>query len=346
MTTRVLLVKLSSLGDVVHTYPAVSDLARARPDVEVDWLVEEAFAGLAGLHPAVRNVIPVRLRALKKKGLREKLAHFRELRGILRGKYDLVIDAQGLIKSAVVARLAGAPVAGYAREHAREPLAARFYRKRFDLPVGQHAATRTRKLFAAAMGYDVADFALDHGLDVAALAAEGRQVLARCRIEGTPAAILHGSAWPTKTWAPESWRRVVRHLDARGVPVIVTAGGADELETAIAITEGVDNAQVLPPMSLTELAAVLAATRAVIGVDSGLTHLAEALSRPGIFLMGPTDPARTGPLGKRMKTLVSSHPQAPCYNRACTLTSGGRCCMDAISAHEVERVLDYALAVA
>ena len=98
MTTRVLLVKLSSLGDVVHTYPAVSDLARARPDVEVDWLVEEAFAGLAGLHPAVRNVIPVRLRALKKKGLREKLAHFRELRGILRGKYDLVIDAQGLIK--------------------------------------------------------------------------------------------------------------------------------------------------------------------------------------------------------------------------------------------------------
>ena len=345
MSLRVLVVKLSSLGDVVHTYPALSDLKRARPDVEVDWLVEEAFTGLAGLHPAVRKTIPAHLRAMKKKSLKDKIVYTRALRTALKGRYDLVIDAQGLIKSAVVARLAGAPVAGYAREHAREPWAALAYKHKFDLTVMQNAATRTRKLFAAAVGYDLEGLPLDHGLDVKGLATQGRTILAKLRINKPPAVILHGSAWPTKTWAPERWRAVARHLDERGIPLVIPAGGADELETAVAISDGLDHARVLPPLSLVELAGVLAVARTVAGVDSGLTHLAEALGKHGLFLIGPTDPVRTGPIGKNLKTIVSSHPAAPCYKRSCTLTPGGRCCMDAITEREVLRAVDYALAV-
>lgn len=251
--------------------------------------MEEAFAGLAGLHPAVARVIPVRLRAMKKKGLRATFAHLRQLRRELRGKYDLVIDAQGLIKSAVVSRLAGARVAGYAREHAREPLAAIAYRRKFFIPVRQHAVQRTRKLFAAALGYSLDDMPLEAGLDVSALAAQGRGVLARMRITRRPAVILHGSAWHTKTWAPERWRAIAELLDARSMPLLLPAGGPEELDTALGIVQDLDHAQVLPPLSLEELAGVLAVARVVIGVDSGLTHLADALARPGIFLMGPTD---------------------------------------------------------
>ncbi|MEZ5878575.1 MAG: lipopolysaccharide heptosyltransferase I [Tepidamorphaceae bacterium] len=345
MSFRVLLVKLSSLGDVVHTYPALSDVKRACPDVEIDWLVEEAFIGLAGLHPAVRKVIPAHLRAMKKKSLKDKFTYARALRQALKGKYDLVIDAQGLIKSAVVSRLAGAPVAGYSREHAREPWASVVYRHKFDLSVMQHAVTRTRKLFAAALGYELDGLPLDHGLDVKGLATQGRTELAKLRITSRPAVILHGSAWPTKTWDPQRWRAIARHLDARGIPLIIPAGGPEELEPAITITDGLKHAHVLPPMSLPGLAGVLAMARAVAGVDSGLTHLAEALGKPGVFLIGPTDPVRTGPLGKSLKTIVSSHADAPCYNRTCTLTPGGRCCMDAITEREVLRALDYSLAM-
>ncbi|MFN0262292.1 lipopolysaccharide heptosyltransferase I [Tepidamorphus sp. 3E244] len=344
MSKRILLVKLSSLGDVVHTYPALTDLARAVPGAKVDWVVEEAFAPLAALHPAVGEIFPVRLRALKKAGWRAQLAHLKELRGKLKGRYDLVIDAQGLMKSALVAKLAGARVAGYGRDHAREKLAAVAYRDEFDISVMQHAATRTRKLFADALGYDLEKLPLDHGLKVRNIASIGRSALAKLGITKPPAMILHGSAWHTKTWSPAEWRKVAEMIDARGVPLVVPAGSAEELETAQTIIDGLERAYVLPPLSLHELAGVLAKSRFVLGVDSGLTHLGVALNRPGVFLIGPTDPVRTGPIGDTFRTIVSKGPAAPCYKRTCDLTPDGRCCMDAIKRQDVLRAVEYALA--
>ena len=341
---RVLLVKLSSLGDVVHTYPALSDVSRARGDVTVDWLVEEAFAGLAALHPGVAEVIPARLRALKGRGPVVLLGYLRELRQCLSGDYDLVIDAQGLIKSAVMARLAGRNVAGFSRDHAREPMAAFAYRTAFDLPVLQNAATRTRKLFAGALGYGLDALPLDHGVDAGALARQGREILGGLGIEAAPVALLHGSAWPSKTWQPARWRMVAEHLTDRGVPAVLAAGDAAERAVAEAICADLATAHVLPPMALTELAAVLAACSAVAGTDSGLTHLAEAVGRPGAMLMGPTDPRRTGPIGTAVVTLASDHPAAPCYNRVCAHAPAGEGCMDAIAARDVIAALDAALA--
>ncbi len=343
---RVLLVKLSSLGDVVHSYPALSDVARARPDVTVDWLVEEAFSDLAALHPAVADVIPARLRAMKGQGPLAMIAHLRDLRRRLSGRYDLVIDAQGLIKSAVMARLACRAVAGLSRAHAREPVAALAYRTTFDLPVLQNAAMRTRKLFAGALGYALDGLPLDHGLDVDGLARQGRETLRDAGVSIPPVALLHGSAWPSKTWQPSRWRDVAQRLTDRGIPVVLTAGDAAERAVAEDICAGIADARVLPALSLSDLAGALAACAAVAGTDSGLTHLAEALGRPGVMLLGPTDPRRTGPLGDAMTALVSDHPAAPCYNRTCTHAATGEGCMDAIAADAVSAALDAALSSA
>ncbi|MCB1483049.1 MAG: lipopolysaccharide heptosyltransferase I [Rhodobiaceae bacterium] len=346
MSFRVLLVRFSSLGDVVHTYPALSDLKRARPDVEIDWLASEAHLGLAGLHPAVRKAIPAHLEAMKKKRLSDKVTYARVLREVLKGKYDLVIDTEGTLKSAAISRLAGAPVAGYGREHVSEPWASFAYRYRFDLPVTQHVAVRTRKLFAEALGYGIENLPLDNGLDARTLTIQGRTILAKLRVNRPPVVILHGSTWSTKTWAPERWRAVARLLETRGIPLVIPAGGAAELDAAVSISNDIETARVLPPLSMVELAGVIAAARAVAGVDSGLTHLAGALGKPGVILIGPADPVRSGPLGKTLRTIVSSHPDAPCFRSTCTLTPGGRCCMDGVGERDVVRAIEYALAMA
>lgn len=152
---RVLLVKTSSLGDLVHTFPAITDASRALPGLQLDWLVEESFAEVPAWHPAIDQVIPIALRRWRRdwrKAYRSgQIAGFRS-RLRERG-YDLVIDTQGLLKSALPARWARGPVVGYDRRSAREPLAALFYQRRITVSRGQRAIERTRQLFAEALGY-------------------------------------------------------------------------------------------------------------------------------------------------------------------------------------------------
>src|SRR5262249_28999252 len=152
---KVLIVKTSSMGDVIHTFQAVEDVGRNRPDVTLDWCVEEAFADIVALHPAIRTIHRVALRRWRKSLFdldtgRQGSALRRALQACA---YDLVIDAQGLLKSAFVSRLAGAPVAGLDRASAREPAASGFYRYRFRVPRGRHAVERTRRLMAQAPDY-------------------------------------------------------------------------------------------------------------------------------------------------------------------------------------------------
>jgi heptosyltransferase-1 len=339
---RLLLVKLSSLGDVVHTTYALSDAMAAQPGFKVDWLVEEALADLAGLHPAVDQVIPVRLRAIRKgtSRLSGLITHSRELKQQLRvTRYDAVIDAQGLLKSALLARLAGRPVSGPNSASARESAASLFYRHRIESPVMQHAATRTRRLVADALGYDLADLPARAGLASDALRAQGQAALRQMGIAGPCFLLVHGSAWPTKTWAPERWRAIVALAAEQGHSVIIPAGSDDERAVAARIAEGMPHAHVLPAMGLLELVPLIAACAGFAGVDSGLSHLAEALELPGAMLMGPTDPVRTGPLGPGVATIASVHDTAPCYRREAPESATGRCCMNGVSVDTVAEAL-------
>lgn len=281
---RILLVKTSSLGDVIHNLPVVTDLRTHFPDAAIDWVTEEGFAEIPRLHPGVRRVIPVALRRWRRSLLAP--ATWREIgafRAMLQEQsYDLVIDTQGLLKSALIARMARGRRCGMAAAAAREPLAARFYDASFDVPNNQHAVLRNRQLAALAGAY-VAAPAVNYGIAVP-----------QAPTSHDSALLLTATSRDDKLWPEDRWIALGCALHERGLACLLPAGSATERERAARIAQAISGAVVLPPMRLAELAAQLAAARIVVGVDTGLAHLAAALGRPVLALFSASDPALTG----------------------------------------------------
>ncbi|HUW98169.1 MAG TPA: lipopolysaccharide heptosyltransferase I [Acidiferrobacter sp.] len=288
----ILIVKTSSLGDVVHNLPMVSDIRAQLPDARIDWLVEKAFADIPALHPAVRTVIPLEFRRWRRAlGRRDTWRELREFRARLREtSYDLILDSQGLVKSAVVARLGSGPVYGPDRHSAREPLAAAFYHRGLPVRRDQHAVWRNRSLAAAALGYALPTSAPDYG------------ILPPSPTETWPkphCVALHASSRASKLWPRAHWVALSERLARQGSMVLLPSGSAAEYEAAQDIARAVGPfAQALPRMSVRDLAAVIGGARAVIGVDTGLVHLAAALARPTVGIFCDSDPAQTGVLAK------------------------------------------------
>ena len=310
---KVLLIKTSSMGDVIHTLPALTDAARAIPGIRFDWVVEEGFAEIPAWHPAVDQVIPVAIRRWRKNLWKTlKNGEWRQFKQRLReGDYDLVIDAQGLLKSAWLTRYCCAPVAGLDRDSAREPLASRFYDRTFHVPKEQHALERVRQLFAQALGYVLPDAIGDYGLDRAALA--------------EPSAFpyivfLHGTTWASKHWPEADWRALAERLSADGWAIRLPWGNPGEKARAERIASDLPGVEVLPRLNIVGVARVLAGARACVAVDTGLGHLAAALDVPSISLYGPTRPGRVGAYGKGQVHLCATGPNAgsgdretPCF---------------------------------
>ena len=300
---RVLFVKLSSLGDVVHHFPAVTDLAAHLPGVEVAWAVEEGYADLVRLHPAVREVVPVGLRALRSRPFsgaewRRFTGARRELRA---GSWDYVIDTQGLVKSAWVARQARGPRFGPDRASAREKLAARQYDVGIAVPRGLHAVERNRLLVAGVFGYAL-PLPADYGLSAPPI----RPSFAP---PGPYAVFLHAASRADKRWPEERWIALGRRLSERGLGVALPGGTAAERQSAARIASAVPGAVALPPLGLREIAALLGHAWLAVGVDTGLTHLAVALDRPTVGLYCATRPELTGLHGERCLSLGG--PGAP-----------------------------------
>jgi len=302
---RILLVKTSSLGDVIHNLPVVSDLRRSFPEARIDWCVEEAFADIPRLHPEVDDVIPVAIRRWRKSltnpATWHEIGEFRKRIG--RTPYDAVLDTQGLIKSALIARQATGRRYGYAAEVAREPMAARFYDETFVIPPNAHAVERNRWLSAAAFDYPV-DLPLSYGIaapDIALpwLACERHAVL------------LTATSRDDKLWDKAHWVAVAHHLVNRGLTPIFPSGNARERQRAERIATGVPGAIVAPPLSLRELARLIGSAALAIGVDTGLAHLAAALCVPTIALYVTTDPSLTGVFGTGFVRNLGAPGHAP-----------------------------------
>lgn len=307
---RVLIIKTSSLGDVLHTLPAITDATLHHAGIRFDWVVEEAFAEVPAWHAAVAEVIAVAIRRWKRRPLQVLLAGEPQaaIRRLRSRRYDHVIDAQGLLKSAVIARFARGPRAGLDRDSAREPVAARAYEQRFAIARNQHAVQRVRQLFAAALDYPVPDSAPDYGIKQR-FPAHARQPYV---------VFLHGTTWSTKHWPDPYWVRLATRAAAAGLQVKLPWGTASELQRARQMAAVSAAIEVLPRMSLGELAAVIAAAGAVVGVDTGLVHLAAALGTPCITLYGSTDPGLIGTLGESQLQLRADFPCAPCQQRRCS----------------------------
>ncbi|WP_373099431.1 MULTISPECIES: lipopolysaccharide heptosyltransferase RfaC [Pasteurellaceae] len=290
---KVLIVKTSSMGDILHTLPALTDARHALPDIRFDWVAEEHFAEIPRWHDAVDQVIPVAIRRWRKQPFcRTTRNQWKTYRTLLRQTpYDAVIDAQGLIKSALLAtRLARGTKYGYDRRCAREPLAALFYDHRFYIDYRQHAVERIRRLFAQSLGYPLPSERGDYG------------IARRFQPADTNASpyimFIHATTRADKHWTEEAWRKTAQKLTALGMQVRLPWGNPQEKQRAQRIAEGIENAFVLPKLTLTELAAQIAGATAVISVDTGLAHLSAALDKPNITLYGPTDPKLIGTYGK------------------------------------------------
>jgi len=308
---RVLIIKTSSLGDVIHTLPAITDAAHAIPGIRFDWVVEEGFAEIPSWHPAVDQVIPVAIRRWRKNIWQTlKSGEWKAFKQRVHArKYDLVIDAQGLVKSAWLTRYVKAPVAGLDRYSAREGLASRFYDRRLSVATGQHAVERVRQLFALALAYDLPEGIGNYGLDLD-------------RLQLPPAApyvvFLHGTTWATKHWPEAYWRELAERMGRRKLQVRLPWGNPAEKARAERIAQGLNNCQVLPKLNLVGVARVLAAAKACVAVDTGLGHLAAALDVPTISLFGPTNPGLTGAYGRAQVHQASDFPCAPCLQKKCT----------------------------
>ncbi|MCH2130557.1 MAG: lipopolysaccharide heptosyltransferase I [Pirellulaceae bacterium] len=290
---RVLVIKTSSLGDVIHTLPAVTDAGHAFPGIKFDWLVEEAFSEVPGWHSSVDRVLPVAWRRWRKRIWHpEVIKEYRQLRGRLRAmNYDMVIDAQGLMKSAVLGCLVPAPVAGMTWATVREPMASLTYRHRFEIGRQQHAVERSRQLFAQALNYPNPVESADYGL-----ASVSFRQPSDCYREKS-VVLVHASARADKLWPVSYWRQLCLQLSAKGFSLQLPWGTQQERVRAEEIARSLENVFVLSKTSLSDLAARLAAACCVVAVDTGVGHLAAALGRPTISLYGPTDPKLIGAYG-------------------------------------------------
>ncbi len=301
---RVLLIKTSSLGDIIHTLPALTDALRANSKIRFDWVVEEGFAEIPRWHPAVDQVIPVAIRRWRKNLLQTwRSGEWHDFKQCIRQRqYDLVIDAQGLFKSAWLTRGSKAPVAGFSRISAREPLASCFYDRQITVAPGLHAVERIRQLFAQALGYSVPESMGQYSLHRERLVMDA---------PGAPYVLfLHGTTWASKHWPPAQWRALAEQLAEQGMAVRIPWGNVNEEARAHAIAEGLAHVQVLPRLNLTGVAAQIAGAQACVAVDTGLGHLAAALDVPCISLYGPTLPGRVGAYGQGQIHLCAQGPNA------------------------------------
>jgi heptosyltransferase-1 len=302
---RVLIVKTSSLGDVIHTLPALSDAKAVYPDIRFDWLVEEAFAEIPRWHPAVEQAITVAVRRWRKTWWQAATwAELRALRQRLSTHYDAIIDAQGLIKSALLSRKASGQRMGLDSHSAKEPLASWGYHQKIFIEKQQHAILRTRQLLAKALGYVVPD-KLDYGLR------------ARFPAQTTDKTLLffHATTWPSKHWPEPYWVELAKIAHATGYQVLLPWHSEAEKQRATRIAQ--HGGRLLPQQNLTQMAQTLAQVTAVVGVDTGLSHLAAALAVPSVTLYGATLPALTGTLGVKQQHLHSTQACAPCFRRRC-----------------------------
>lgn len=310
---HVLLIKMSSMGDTIHTLPALTDALRAIPNLEIDWVVEPAFQDIPSWHPAVKNIILIPFRKWRKNKF--SLNTYREIKKFLhqlrKKKYDSIIDAQGLLKSALVAKCARGEVYGYDKNSAREGISSYFYNYKFSIERKQHAVRRIRKLFALTLGYEFQNTTPDYQT-----ISEKLPTLP-FSLDKKYLVFLHGTTWDSKHYPDQYWEILLQKAAAEKIPVYLLWGNETEKKRAEKFAAITSYVKILPKMSITQLATVLKNATAVISVDTGLGHLSAAMHTPTVSLYGPSNAELVGIVGPNQIHLQANFPCSPCMSRTC-----------------------------
>lgn len=297
---RILLVKTSSLGDVIHNLPVVTDILQHYPDAQIDWVVEENFADIPKLHPAVNTIFTVAVRRWRKQAFSKntwhEIADFKNK--IAQQPYDLVIDTQGLIKSAIMATFSKGIKFGFDKASAREPIASYFYDKKHLVSRNQHAVVRNRELAAYACGYPKPNDAPEYGLST---------VKSRTALDLPEhfAIGLHGTSKDSKLWPTSHWITLAKELAKQQLYLVLPWASDAEHRRAQEVSAHHENVIVLPKLSITDLAGIIHHAWAAIGVDTGLSHLSVALNIPTVAIYTDTNPALTGVMASTKGQIIN-----------------------------------------
>lgn len=321
MSKRVLLIKLTSMGDLMHALPALTDATTAIPGIEFDWVVDEAFAEVPSWHPAVNQIIRSAHRRWKKDLSQSifggQLANFYSQ--LNHADYDVILDAQNNIKSAVISTLRRGKIHGLSKDSIRETPAHWAYRYQHNADKSQHAIARQRLLFSEAIGYDLPQTAPDYGID------RSMMQLPDIKLPERFLFFVHNASWTTKLWPESHWHKLIEQAGDAGYEVLLPCGNDEELARAQRLAEQHSNAIALPKLSLSHIGGIMDKAEGVVTCDTGLCHLAGMLDLPSVSFYGPTSDQLVGATGLNQQHIIASSEDfscAPCYGRSCTKDGG------------------------
>jgi len=285
---RIAIVKLSALGDIVHAMVALQFLKQAHPEIVIDWLVEENFAGVLQGNPDINQVLTVNLKSLKQ----NKANVFNEIKKIreyAKNNYDLVIDAQGLIKSAVTSKLLSTKVAGFDKQSIREKPATWLYKKQVAYPYDANTIDRNVAVIGQPLDVQITEKQIINKIPFLFYSNELGSIESFFSKKQANIIFVIGSTWPSRNYPKEKYLTVINGLDANS---LIIWGNEQEKQDAEWIANKTTKATVLPKLNFDQLKAVLANSNLVIGNDTGPTHMAWGFNIPSITLFGPTPVSR------------------------------------------------------
>ena len=329
------------MGDVVHTLPALTDAAKANPNIQFDWAVDESFSDIPAWHSHVKTVFPVALRrwraGLTSPAGRSEAREF--LKKIRRERYDAIVDLQGEFKSAFVTRLAKGARFGYDGASAREWGAQLIYRTKIGVAKGAHSMTRMRKLLSQALSYSYDETATDYGIEL-------QRLPSPMQIDKPYAVFIHSTSWESKNWPEQYWRELAERVAAAGFSIVLPWGSEVEHQRSLRIADRAAKRLVLPKLNISEKAAIIAGASATVGLDTGLSHIAAALGVPSVTLYGATDPSLCGAIGENQVHIESDFECVKCHETECSYTKSGfrPACFESLEPSKVWRQLEQLLA--
>lgn len=317
----ILIIKTSSMGDVIHTLPAIEDLYRNLHNIKVDWIVEPGFSEIPAWHLAVNKIIKLPLRKWRKNPLKyifngEIISVIKNIRA---KKYDYIIDLQGLVKSAIFAKFAKGIKYGLCINSIREKLAAIFYNKKITVLKNQHAITRNRQLLAKIFQYNIDQNDVSYGLNKSIIKNIDETLLSK--INFPYLVFLHGTTWASKHWPESYWFELAKITTDSGLNICVTYANDKQYQFVQKIAKISNKIHIIPTMSISQAAKLIANSSCVVGVDTGFCHLSAALDQNTISIFGSTDINKSKPLGKNQAYFSSKFSCSPCMSKDCRFSN-------------------------
>jgi len=323
---KILIIKLTSMGDLMHALPALTDASKQIPNIEFDWVVDESFSEIPLWHPKVNSVIKTNHRIWKRNIFSFKLLNeINNIKKILNNKdYDAVIDMQNNLKSAAVSYLIKEPVNGMDKESVREYLAHFAYQFKHSIAKDDHAINRQRNLLAMSLDYKIKEEKLDYGITT------NNFKKPKLQLPKNYLFLVHNASWPSKMWPISYWQELIKYINQEGFVGLLPSGSIEEYERAREIASVSDQCIALKTLSLNETAFIINQAEGCICSDTGLAHLAALLNKPSVTMYSVTKTGLIGTKGKNQKHIISSdskmesiHPQLVWKELELLMKTGG-----------------------